>query len=108
MHWKPYGSRVRIDVLHVPDCPNLERAVARLHEALDTAAVSASIHEIEIATAQSAAEVGMRGSPTILIDGVDAFRSEPAEASLSCRLFPTPDGLDGAPTVAQLIDAVTR
>lgn len=108
MHWKPYGSRVRIDILHVPDCPNLERAVARLHEALDISAVAASVHEIEVATAESAAEVGMRGSPTILIDGVDAFSSESAEPSLSCRLFHTPTGLDGAPTVAQLIDAVTE
>lgn len=108
MHWKAYGSRVRIDILHVPACPNLERAVARLHEALEIAAVAASVHHIEVATAESAAEVGMRGSPTILIEGVDAFSSGSAEPSLSCRLFHTPNGLDGAPTVAQLIDAVTR
>ncbi len=50
----------------------------------------------------------MRGSPTIRIGGVDAFGTVSAEPSLSCRLFRTPAGLEGVPTVAQLIADVTR
>jgi hypothetical protein len=74
-----------------------------LHEAL-----TASVHELEVTTVESAAECGMRGSPTILVDGVDPFAGASMEASLSCRLFETPDGVDGTPTVEQLIEAVTR
>ena len=97
-----------IDLFHVLDCPNVERAIGCLHQALDTTAVAASVHLVEVATTESAVDVGMRGSPTILIDGVDAFGGGSADPALSCRLFPTPSGLDGTPTVAQLIDVVTR
>lgn len=99
---------MRIEVLHVPDCPNLERARARLREAVDAAAVEASVEELEIATATSAATLGMHGSPTILVDGVDAFPTSHRQPSMSCRLFDTPNGLDGAPTVAQLVEALSR
>ena len=48
-----------------------------------------------------------RGSPTVLVDGRDPFADESAPAGLSCRVFATPEGLRGAPTVGQLL-AVLR
>jgi hypothetical protein len=50
----------------------------------------------------------MNGSPTILVDGVDLFAVEQAEPSLSCRLYPSQAGVDGAPAVDALIDALTN
>ena len=44
---------------------------------------------------------GMRGSPTILIDGDDPFGTEADEPSMSCRLY-----AGGAPTVADLAAAL--
>jgi hypothetical protein len=99
---------MQIELLHVPDCPNVDRTRARLLEALDAVGVDASVQEVEVATAASAAATGMRGSPTILLDGVDAFPSAVAQPSLSCRLFRTPHGLEGAPTVAQLVEILAR
>jgi hypothetical protein len=49
----------------------------------------------------------MIGSPTILVDGADLFAVEPAEPSVSCRLYPSKEGVDGVPTVDALIDALT-
>lgn len=98
---------MRIELLHVPDCPNVDRTRARLREALAAVGVDASVTEIEVATVASATASGMGGSPTILIDGVDVFPSSLAP-SLSCRLFRTPQGLQGAPTVAQLVEALHR
>ena len=108
MRWKPYGTGVRIVLLHVPDCPNLALTRDRILEALDVAEIVASVDEVEVATVESAADVGMHGSPTILIDGVDPFDAGSSEASMSCRLFDTPDGFEGAPTVSRLIEVVSH
>lgn len=99
---------MRIELLHVPDCPNLELARARIGDALHQAGVRAVIRVIEVSTHTAADEAGMRGSPTILVNGYDAFPDGPADASVSCRLYPTPGGMEGAPTAEQLVEALTR
>lgn len=56
-----------------------------------------------VPTPEDAERLGFRGSPTILIDGEDPFADEAAPVGLACRVFATPDGLRGAPTVEQLV-----
>lgn len=93
---------MEIHVLHVPDCANLALARRRLGEALARCGVAASMREVPVNTADEAGRAGMRGSPTILVDGRDPFRTSEA-SSLSCRLYATPDGIEGAPSVDQLV-----
>jgi Alkylmercury lyase len=98
-----------IEVLTVPDCPHRARAMARLRVALATTRTEgAVVSERVIANEAQAAAAGMNGSPTILVDGVDLFAVEQAEPSLSCRLYPSQAGVDGAPAVDALIDALTN
>jgi hypothetical protein len=42
------------------------------------------------------------GSPSLLIEGRDPFATPAARTGLACRVYSTPDGLAGSPTVAQL------
>jgi hypothetical protein len=99
---------VHIEILHVPDCPNLDRIRTRLREALRAAGVTASVRELEVATPDAAARAGMRGSPTLLIEGRDPFAADAARPSLSCRLYRTASGVAGAPDLTQLVEAVSR
>ena len=48
----------------------------------------------------------MHGSPTILIDGVDPFARDADRHSLSCRVYRTSHGVNGAPTREELLDAL--
>jgi hypothetical protein len=98
---------VRIEILFVPDCPNVDRARDRLHQALEATAIEASVMETEIATPERATQARMAGSPTVLVDGHDHFSTEGSEGSFACRLYRTGGRIDGAPSVAQLIEAVT-
>ncbi len=93
---------MKIEVLTVPDCPNRLDTVTRLREALTIVGVDAEIAELAVADVDQALVAGMAGSPTILIDGRDPFDGG-AEPSMSCRLYATPDGLRGSPTVDQLV-----
>ena len=49
-----------------------------------------------------AAASAFAGSPTILVDGVDAFDDAVQLTELACRVYSTDRGLAGLPTVDQL------
>jgi hypothetical protein len=92
---------MRITVLTVPDCPNAPVVEERIARALDGRA--AEVQLVEVADEEQAARLGMTGSPTVLIDGVDPFAVPAARPSVSCRLYREPGGaVDGAPSVAEL------
>lgn len=59
-----------------------------------------------IDTDDAATAVSFRGSPTVHVDGVDPFADPSAPVGLSCRLYPTPVGYAGSPTLDQLRAAV--
>lgn len=108
VHWKAYRTAVRIELLYVPDCPNRSLAREHIERALSATRLGAVVREHEVRTSEEAARLGMHGSPTILIDGRDPFGAAPNLAGLSCRLYMGPAGVRGAPTVEQLVRALTR
>ena len=62
--------------------------------------LDAVVHRREIASEREAAQAGMHGSPTLLIDGVDPFSAPGQPPSLSCRLYRDATGqAEGAPSV---------
>ncbi|MFC9913961.1 alkylmercury lyase family protein [Streptomyces sp. NPDC127197] len=92
---------MHITVLTVPDCPNAPVAMERITLALGGRA--AEVEAVEVSSHEQATQVGMTGSPTVLIDGVDPFGVPGAPASVSCRLYRGPDGrAEGAPSVDDL------
>ena len=96
-----------VEVRFVEGCPNLPVTRQRLALALD-AAGSADI-DVQlrlVRTDAEATELGFTGSPTILIDGCDAFPDRHAVVGLSCRLYRTTEGASGSPTVEQLTTAL--
>ncbi|MFF3689700.1 hypothetical protein [Streptomyces sp. NPDC002187] len=79
----------------------MERVAASL------AGREAEVELVEVRDQAQAAERGMNGSPTILLDGVDLFAPDGAVASVSCRLYRDADGaVAGAPNVAALREAL--
>jgi hypothetical protein len=97
---------MKLEVLHVPDCPNLAPMLDRLGQATDL-----SISTRVIDTDADAARFGMAGSPTLLIDGVNPFsvagNSEERAGTVSCRLYRDDSGrIVTAPSVEQLRAAI--
>lgn len=90
-------------------CPNWREADTVLHQALATLGLSDEVVGYEqVTTVEDAERLGFTGSPTILIDGEDPFASSGARPGLACRVYATPDGLRGAPTVTQVVEALRR
>ena len=102
------GPAMTVTLLFLPDCPNWRLADERLREALALAGRDdVRVEHRLVATAEQAAAVGFRGSPTVLVDGRDPFAEPDSPIGLSCRVYRSGNGLAGSPTVAQLL-AVLR
>lgn len=94
---------MNLEILHVPDCPNVAVLEQRLHRAAAGQSVQLDITYRVVADAGHAATAGMTGSPTLLAGGRDPFAAPGGAPSLSCRLYPHDDGeIDGAPSVTAL------
>lgn len=96
---------MRITVLTVADCPNAQPALERVTAALDGR--DARVELVEVTNETEAAQRGMHGSPTILINGTDPFAPPGAVPSLSCRLYRDADGtVSGVPGETALRQAL--
>ncbi|MFJ3142732.1 thioredoxin family protein [Streptomyces halstedii] len=98
-----------IELLYFAGCPNWTVAQEHLIAALAAAGrsdVDVKLRAVE--TDEEAQAVRFPGSPTIHIDGQDPFPAASNSYGLTCRVYSTPGGLAGVPTVDQLVQALTR
>ena len=98
---------MEITLLYFDGCPNWKIADERLAQlASERPDVHVTRHLVE--TADEAERLAFHGSPSILVDGVDPFAAPGAAVGLTCRLYTTPDGPAGAPSLDQLRELVAR
>ena len=95
-------ARVDVELQYFDDCPNWREADDHLRT-LANEFPDLRVTRRLVETPEEADRVGFRGSPTILVDGVDPFADESDPVGgLSCRVYETPDGPAGSPTLDQL------
>lgn len=100
---------MRIEILHIEACANWRKAgelVAQVLEDLDAKQVP--VRFTLVSTPEEAVALPFAGSPTILVDGVDAFPSEGATAELACRVYQADGRLAGTPSLSDLRTVLTE
>ena len=96
-----------VTLLYFEGCPHWEVADRNVRLALREVGLGLeNLHHRKVETAEDAQRLGFLGSPTIRIDGRDPFADSEAQVGMSCRVYRTPDGPSGAPTVEQLCVAL--
>ena len=91
-----------IELRYFDDCPNWLETDRHLRE-LTRDRDDITLKRRPVETDTEAQCLGFHGSPSIVIDGVDAFPpGEDTPTGLSCRVYVTPEGVAGAPTLEQL------
>ncbi len=96
-----------ITLLYFEDCPNWKVVDERLAViAAEQSDFTVTHHLVE--SSEEAERWGFHGSPSILLDGVDLFADTDAGVGLSCRVYQTPDGPSGAPTLVQVRAALAH
>ncbi len=90
---------MKVTLQYFDGCPHWKlanRRLAKVLEDLDRREIALEYQLID------SPEIGFRGSPTILVDGRDPFATGIEPIGMSCRVFRTEQGAQGAPTEAQL------
>jgi hypothetical protein len=94
---------MKVSILYRDDCPNWREVDERVRESLRALGrTGVEIEHVEVTTLDEAEAVGLRGSPTVLVDGHDPFDAN-APVQLSCRTYRTGSGMSGLPSVEQLV-----
>jgi hypothetical protein len=100
------GTDSSVELIFSPDCPNVDLARGRLTEALSILGRVPAWTEWNRESAAAPEYVRRYGSPTVLVDGRDVSAS-PASLADSCRVYPSDEGFDRAPSVQALIAALS-
>ena len=99
---------MKITLRYFDGCPNWKVADERLKQVLAQQPTGGELGYEKVETPADAEQLGFQGSPTVLIDGLDPFSEKDAPVGLSCRVYRTERGIEGAPSVEQLEAALRR
>jgi hypothetical protein len=101
---------MRIELLYFEGCPSHAAFVLRLQELLARAEADVAVKQRRVESDEAAQRERFLGSPTLLVDGVDVDPGAGGRADYGrkCRLYPTDEGLRGAPPDKWVLDAVRR
>ena len=93
---------MKIELLYFDGCPSWRPALDNLKSALQEEGITESVNAIEIVSDEQAQQEKFLGSPSIRVDGNDLWFEQRANHSLSCRVYVTPEGVMGSPTIEML------
>jgi hypothetical protein len=97
-----------ITILHTPGCPNVALVRQRLADALARLPRRPPRVVVEEVTdPDEASRRRFHGSPALLIDDVDPFVPPQSPPAFACRTYRTEAGVEGAPSVDQIVAALT-
>jgi hypothetical protein len=97
-----YRAAMKIDMLYFEGCPSWKNGLVNLQTALVQEDMQADINLILIKGDAEAMRLHFLGSPSFHVNGVDLWPEERDAYNLSCRIYSTPKGLKGEPTVEML------
>jgi hypothetical protein len=99
--------RMEVTLRYSDGCPNWRTTNDRLLTVLrDEGKKEVELILERVESDEDAQRLRFIGSPTILIDGHDPFGGNEEVFGLTCRVYETPEGLAGAPTLGQLREAI--
>ena len=103
-----HAGDMDVELLVMMECPHEAVALALTMAALDELDVAASVTTTVMESDEQAQVRGFAGSPTFLINGRDPFAAPSANVATACRVYRTPTGLAGVPSLEELREALRR
>ena len=98
---------VEVTLQFFDGCPYWRALERQLRQALRQLGLPDSTIMLErVETQKDAKRLAFRGSPTVLVDGVDPFADPALPIGLACRVYRTAEGCSGAPTLSQLVEVL--
>ena len=98
---------MNIQLLYFDGCPSWQDGLKNLEIALQELQIDAPIELVKVLDDPDAARLQFAGSPSFWVNSRDLWYEQRENFSLSCRVYSTPAGLRGAPTIAMLKEKLT-
>jgi len=99
---------INIDLLYFEDCPSWESGLLNLKKVIETEKISAKIKLVKIVNEDQAQKEHFLGSPSFRVNGIDLWPEEGNQYILNCRVYKTPSGMQGTPTIDMLKEEIQR
>jgi hypothetical protein len=97
---------MRAELLYFDGCPSWKDGLACLKEALLKEEQAVEVDLVLVEDNQQAERLKFLGSPSFRINGMDLWAEERHQYALGCRVYATPNGLKGVPTVEMLREKI--
>jgi len=91
-----------ISLLYFEGCPSWQVVLENVQIVIEIDKIPAEICLIKIESPEQAQQVRFLGSPSFRVNGIDLWPEEREHYTLSCRVYQTPDGLKGSPSIEML------
>src|SRR5215211_3451112 len=104
-----WSATMRVEVLYFDGCPTYRVAEKTLRGVLAQEDVEAEVELVAVNSDEEVQRLRFPGSPTIRVDSEDLFPvPERAGYALGCRMYATPEGLRGSPTIPEELSRDAR
>jgi len=90
---------MKIEVLYFEGCPSWQTGVENLNAALKLEGLSWPVELVVVQDDEDTQRRRFLGSPSFQFNGNDLWPQNRQEYAMSCRMYPTPAGPRGWPTV---------
>ena len=99
-----------VELLYFDGCPNHESLLRGLASMLEQNGVEAEVELRRVDSVEQAERERFLGSPSVRVDGhdVEPRAEDRDDFGLKCRLYPTDDGLRGAPRDEWVLEALAQ
>lgn len=97
---------MQVEIRYFDGCPHWESARTLVEEVASTIDLDIDLRLTPVTDPETSERLTFRGSPTILIDGVDPWDDPLAPVGLSCRVYRSGDGYGGTPPIDELRSAL--
>ncbi len=99
---------MQIELLYFDGCPSWQTGLKNLRSALQLEGIKAELNVVNVQDEADAIRLEFLGSPSFRVDGVELWPEEREIYALSCRVYPSPEGMKGCPTVKMLREKLHR
>lgn len=97
-------NKLKVEIQLFEGCPNSGKMIERVLEAIKKSDLDVEFSETYVETSETAMKVKFRGSPTVLVNGVDLENlPEPDAPNLACRYYS-----GGLPSVEVISEFLTQ
>ncbi len=94
-----------VTLLYFEGCPSWETTAERLDQLASE--LDLQVRRVRVDNDDDVRRWSFRGSPTVVVDGRDPFAVGDEPFGMACRIYQTPDGPTGSPTIDQLRAALS-